>query len=928
MTHRYFLSVLFLLFIAPLAAQTCEYQVVLEDLVRGDGWNGGQLIVRVGSQPFTFTLGNGSSQTFYVPVTDGDAIALDFREGAFPEEISFQLLNNNDEVLFAAADPTGGTDIFTTTAACVACAAPPLSGIVVERVRSTTVDISFRGNPASDDPEYLIQYAIGSFDPTVSGVATELVIDNRVRRITNLEPGFSYSLYLSTLCNDRADTSDLRGPFNFTTRPAVDLGITEIRSPQTGCGNAAQNVTIGITNYGGEPQSFFEIGYSINGREATIDYPFDGVFTGVVGVDSTEFFTFDNPASLNDPGRYQFKVRTMIEGDADAENDELTLSIVRQPTIEDFPYTEDFEDNDGFWVPGRSGRGPISWAWGQPRGTVIGEAPQGSNAWVTNLFGDYFNGEESYLISPCFDFTEMEEDPYFSCALIVDTEEDFDGLSLEMSTDDGETWSTVSISPADLNWYNDRPNQVWEGDGGFGNGPRIVANLLEGAAGEVVKLRFVFTSSLDDTREGVLVDAVTIGERGATDVAVVAVDGEIFCAEFERSAFTVTYQNVGTAVVDSVFINIPAGDGLTDTIVERLAPGNFRTYEMFVGNSMLVGPSPSITVTVTTPDDVNPANDQGIISRPALLPLPFFEGFENGVLPRSWSVIGAGDITIAPNPNTGSNSLIIPIPESDGFASLSTAIYEAPILPTDSLRFTVDVLELPEGGKVSLEVFSTECDVLDTLFRTDSLESLTYAISLANVPATDYFFNLLAEGGAARISFDDINITRCPGNLSVDVDVIPTTTRNAANARATLTPSAGIAPYTYAWSTGATTQTVTDLAFGEYTVTVTDRLGCTDEVQVVVRNFLDTEDPQGLLRSLAAYPNPTSGELRIDLDLANRETVTAEVYDATGRRVALRSFGNTNQVRESLDLNGFAPGIYLVRVQAGGAARSVRVIRK
>lgn len=45
------------------------------------------------------------------------------------------------------------------------------------------------------------------------------------------------------------------------------------------------------------------------------------------------------------------------------------------------------------------------------------------------------------------------------------------------------------------------------------------------------------------------------------------------------------------------------------------------------------------------------------------------------------------------------------------------------------------------------------------------------------------------------------------------------------NGAARANPSGGTAPYTYAWSTGATTQTIIGLAPGTYTVTVTDALG-------------------------------------------------------------------------------------------------------
>jgi gliding motility-associated-like protein len=54
------------------------------------------------------------------------------------------------------------------------------------------------------------------------------------------------------------------------------------------------------------------------------------------------------------------------------------------------------------------------------------------------------------------------------------------------------------------------------------------------------------------------------------------------------------------------------------------------------------------------------------------------------------------------------------------------------------------------------------------------------------------------------------------------------------NGTATANPSGGTSPYTYLWNDNQTTQTATGLAYGIYTVTVTDDNGCTISSSVVV----------------------------------------------------------------------------------------------
>ncbi|MXV53239.1 DUF11 domain-containing protein [Pedobacter sp. HMF7647] len=70
-----------------------------------------------------------------------------------------------------------------------------------------------------------------------------------------------------------------------------------------------------------------------------------------------------------------------------------------------------------------------------------------------------------------------------------------------------------------------------------------------------------------------------------------------------------------------------------------------------------------------------------------------------------------------------------------------------------------------------------------------------------------------------------VTITQ-PDPLLVDVDQVNVSCKGAGDARVTLTPSGGTAPYTYSWSNGAATAELTNLAPGTQTYTVTDANGC------------------------------------------------------------------------------------------------------
>ncbi len=75
------------------------------------------------------------------------------------------------------------------------------------------------------------------------------------------------------------------------------------------------------------------------------------------------------------------------------------------------------------------------------------------------------------------------------------------------------------------------------------------------------------------------------------------------------------------------------------------------------------------------------------------------------------------------------------------------------------------------------------------------------------------------------------NPTAITGNITVN-----DATCNVCDGDATANPANGVAPYTYLWSDGQTTQTAVGLCAGVYYVTITDNTGCSDIDTVIVNN--------------------------------------------------------------------------------------------
>lgn len=76
-----------------------------------------------------------------------------------------------------------------------------------------------------------------------------------------------------------------------------------------------------------------------------------------------------------------------------------------------------------------------------------------------------------------------------------------------------------------------------------------------------------------------------------------------------------------------------------------------------------------------------------------------------------------------------------------------------------------------------------------------------------------------------------------PTPLLVNISVTPESGNGTNDATATANVNGGTAPYNYIWSTNATTQTITGLTSGAYTVTVTDSKNCTFVQTATVNAF-------------------------------------------------------------------------------------------
>jgi hypothetical protein len=165
--------------------------------------------------------------------------------------------------------------------------------------------------------------------------------------------------------------------------------------------------------------------------------------------------------------------------------------------------------------------------------------------------------------------------------------------------------------------------------------------------------------------------------------------------------------------------------------------------------------------------------------------------------------------------------------------------------------------------------------------------------------------------GTYTVTTTDANGCTSSGSMTITsstpVSVTTSTTaarcNGAANGSATATVTGGSAPYTYRWSNGGTTATISNVAAGTYTVVVTDAVGCVSSTQV------------------ATIAQPTAISLFVD-------AVDAVCTNGTGRITNTVSGGTApytyrwNTGATTLSLTGVSGGTYTLTVtDASGCTR-------
>ena len=362
-----------------------------------------------------------------------------------------------------------------------------------------------------------------------------------------------------------------------------DVGVQSILTPQSACGmTTEETISVVVKNFGFLAQTNIPVSYSVDGAPDVTE-----IIPGTLDIGESVTYTFSTPADFSLVADHPVEVWTELATDTIYSNDSTISTVTNIPVINSFPYNEDWEvGTDDGWRHYGAGD---EWELGYPAGPIIAgpppTTPTSQYSWATDLDDVYEDGEDNFLESPCFDMTDLIL-PYVDFDIYWYTEDTYDGVQLEYSTDGGATWTLLGGIGTGDNWYTnnaialgyDPDLLIYEtGWVGYGTGWQTAHHDVGFLAGETdVKFRFRFASDGSVVYDGVAIDNFKISDPVPNDLGVTELVTPVSGAALTGSeVVSVMVKNFGILSQTNFPVTYKADGGaeVTEIYTGTLAPG-------------------------------------------------------------------------------------------------------------------------------------------------------------------------------------------------------------------------------------------------------------------------------------------------------------------------------------------------------------------
>jgi gliding motility-associated-like protein len=181
--------------------------------------------------------------------------------------------------------------------------------------------------------------------------------------------------------------------------------------------------------------------------------------------------------------------------------------------------------------------------------------------------------------------------------------------------------------------------------------------------------------------------------------------------------------------------------------------------------------------------------------------------------------------------------------------------------------------------------------------------------NITTVPGGNYTVTVTDSDGCFAIS--NLIVLNNSADIILDIVNINESCNQPGSGAVNLVLNGGTPPFNFIWNNGSTTENLTNVASGSYSVTVTDALGCDDIDSVVVTSPLQPTVDAVFLPSLTTDTIISFGEI-VNISAGTNQAGVNYLWTSTGPGNMNFGSNNSNQT----DINPEFDGDYLIILTA------------